>query len=131
RNPQFFPGFFDVGIKTRIKITADGTFKLEDGNWLETTTADFDAGVDAGVKKDNINTANDELKLLSGPGDGIEQEYATGQDAWFKTEYYAIAQRFVPTVNCKATKIKIYLRRFNEPGNLTVYLKSGTETSPG
>jgi len=52
---------FDAGTKTRIKTMADGTFRLEDGNWLETTTTDFNTG----VIKDNINTTNNELKLAS------------------------------------------------------------------
>ena len=55
----------DFGAGTSINIdttTVLGTIRLKTSSWQETTTADFNAG--DGVIKDNIDTANNEIKLL-------------------------------------------------------------------
>jgi hypothetical protein len=93
----------------------------------DTLKADFDAGT-----KTNIDTAIESGTFrVALTTEAIDAQYASGQDAtmWFLSIPHA--QSFKPSINCIATKIEIYIKKTGSPGNLTVFLKSDNNNSPG
>jgi len=105
---------FDAGTQDpagSIKTLPAGEFELQDGNWLETTTADFDTG----VTKDNIDTADGEIKLVKW---GYLDQSQTAADNSYQYIYENsvsqwAGQGFKVSTNGFVTKVKVRLRAYD------------------
>lgn len=63
--------------------------------------------------------------------EAVDQSYTSGKDIDHAFVTTAIAQSFTTSKAQICTKIEIYIKKIGSPGNLTVYLKSDDNNSPG
>jgi len=117
-NETLFTEGTSVNVDT---TTVPCTIRLDSDYWIETSTTDFGAG----VTKTNIDTSNDEIKLILSD-EAIDQQQTTWIGNWGLIPDRA--QSFKPSQNCFITKISIYV---GGNGNYTLRLKSDNNNSPG